>query len=61
MAVLLTGGAGYSVLDMVHAFSRACGKETLPHRTTAQRRCRRLLCRREQSERSAGMERPTGD
>ena len=37
MAVLLTGGAGYSVLDMVHAFSRACGKE-IPYRIAPRRR-----------------------
>lgn len=36
MAVLLTGGAGYSVLDMVHAFSRACGKE-IPYRIAPRR------------------------
>ena len=30
-------GAGYSVLDMVHAFSRACGKE-IPYRIAPRRR-----------------------
>lgn len=29
-------GAGYSVLDMVHAFSRACGKE-IPYRIAPRR------------------------